>query len=257
LTRRTILAVFAHPDDESMGPGGTLARYAAAGQRVCVVTATDGGAGRLFEERPPDDAGRRELKRLRRLETAAACRILGVEHLGFLGLEDRGIAARSVLEVEETIAAVIRRERPDVVLTFHGSGISFHPDHRVITLATVGAFQGAARPDWYADGAAAGLVPHRAAKLYAYTAVDRAIRRERWPRRLYLSPDDEITTVVDTSAWADTKWAAIQAHATQQHGPPFRMLYEEGAFAEESFVRILPAPSPGEPRETDLLAGLG
>jgi N-acetyl-1-D-myo-inositol-2-amino-2-deoxy-alpha-D-glucopyranoside deacetylase/mycothiol S-conjugate amidase len=256
VTRRTILGVFAHPDDESMGPGGTLAKYAAAGHRVAFVTATDGGAGRLFAERPTDDAGRAELKRARRLETVEAARVLGIEHLGFLGWEDKGLSLRNVLEVEDTVAAILRRERPDVVLTFHGSGISYHPDHRVITLALLGAFLGAGRREWYVDSEPAETPPHSPKKLYVYTAVDRAIRRDRWPRRVYLSPDDEITTLVDTSAFADTKWAAILAHATQQNGPPFRMLYEEGAFAEECFVRIFPSPRPGEPRETDLLAGL-
>ena len=256
MTRRTILGIFAHPDDESMGPGGTLAKYAAAGHRVAFVTATDGGAGRLFEERPSDEAGRRELERVRRAETIAAAQVLGIEHLGFLGWADRELAQRDVLEVEGTVATFLRRERPDVVLTFHGSGISYHPDHRVITLAVMGAFLGAGRLDWYADGDEATLPPHPPAKLYVYTAVDRAIRRERWPRRVYLSPDDEITTFIDTSAWADTKWAAIRAHASQQNGPPFRMLYEEGAFREECFVRIFPSPRPGEASETDLLAGL-
>lgn len=254
--RRTILGIFAHPDDESMGPGGTLARYAAAGHRVAVVTATDGGAGRLFEERPADGVGRAELKRVRREETAEACRILGIEHLGFWGWEDRGLAGLDVLEVEHVIAAVLRRERPDVVMTFHGSGISHHPDHRVLTLALTGAFLGAARADWYADERLSALPPHRTSKLYVYTASEHAIRRDRWPRRIYRSPDDEITTVIDTRAMADTRWAAIRAHASQQHGPPFHLLYEAGGFAQECFVRLHPTFRPGERRETDLLEGL-
>jgi LmbE family N-acetylglucosaminyl deacetylase len=256
VTRRTILGVFAHPDDESMGPGGTLAKYAAAGHRVAFVTATDGGAGRRFAERPTDDAGRDELRRARRLETQEAARVLGVEHLGFLGWEDRGLAARDVLEVEDTLAAILRRERPDVVITFHGSGISYHPDHRVVTLALMGAFLGAGRKEWYVDGELAGLPPHAPRKLYAYTAVERTFPRGRWPRRVYVAGADEITTFVDTATFADTKWAAIQAHATQQYGPPFRMLYEAGAFREECFVRIFPSPRAGEPPEPDLLAGL-
>lgn len=239
-----------------MGPGGTLAKYAADGHRVAFVTATDGGAGRLFAERPADEATREELRRMRRTETVAAARTLGIEHLGFLGWEDGRLAAHNVLEIEETVAKIVRRERPDVLLTFHGSGISYHPDHRVLALAVMGAFLGAARSEWYADGDVASMPPHAPSKLYVYTPIDRAIRRERWPRRLYLSPDDEITTIVDTSAFADTRWAAIRDHASQQNGPPFKMLYEEGAFAEECFVRIFPSHRPGEPRETDLLAGL-
>ncbi|HMB69389.1 MAG TPA: PIG-L family deacetylase, partial [bacterium] len=105
MTPRTILGIFAHPDDECMGPGGTLAMYAARGHRVAVVTATEGGAGRLFRDRPTDDAGRAELRRTRHQETEAACRILGVEHLGFLGWEDGHLRDRDVLEAEEELAA--------------------------------------------------------------------------------------------------------------------------------------------------------
>lgn len=253
---RTILGVFCHPDDESMGPGGTLAKYASFGHRVAVVTATDGGAGRLFAERPTDDAGRAELRRLRRAETREACRILGIEHLGFLGLDDGTLAAGSVLALEESLAALLRRERPDVAITFHGSGISFHPDHRVLTLALAGAFLGAARADWYAGGEPAALPPHRTAKLYGYTVTESAIRREQWPRHVYLSPRDEVTTRIDTRDQVETRWAAIRAHATQEYGPPFRVLYEAGAFREECFVRMQPSFRPDEPGETDLLAGL-
>ncbi len=255
MTARTILGVFAHPDDESMGPGGTLARYAAEGHRVAVLTATAGGAGRHFDARASDEAARRELERVRRLETLEACRILGVEHLGFLGWEDGGLRKRDVLDVEETIAALFRRERPDVVITFHASGISYHADHRVLSLALTGAFLGAGRRDWYAGGVAAEYEPHSVAKLYGYTVGSRAIPAD-WPRRVYRPADGEITTVLDTRRWQDARWAAIQAHTTQQFGPPFRTLYEAGAFAEESFVRVFPSPRPGEVAETDLLAGL-
>ncbi|GJM43607.1 MAG: GlcNAc-PI de-N-acetylase [Gemmatimonadota bacterium] len=253
MKKLSILGIFAHPDDESMGPGGTLAKYAAAGHRVAVVTATEGGAGRLFEERPRDEAGRAELRRTRREETAAAVRILGIEHLGFLGWDDGRLRDRDVLEAERVFAAILRQEKPDVVITFHGSGISYHPDHRFITLAVHGAFLGSAQPGWYRSGDAATLPPHRPQRLYHYT-VSSSLSRADWPRDVYVSRDDEITTHIDTSGFADTKWAAIEAHASQQFGPPFRMLYEAGAFESEAFVRIHPPAAAGS--ETDLLDGL-
>lgn len=256
MTRRTLLGIFAHPDDESMGPGATLAKYARAGHRVAVVTATDGGAGRLHAERPDDEAGRERLRRLRREETERACAVLGVEHLGFLGWDDGRLAERNVLEVEGVVAALIRRERPDAVITFHPSGISYHPDHRVITLAVMGAFLGAGRAEWYRDGPAAELPPHTAARLWGFVPARDAPGWEDWPRDVYASPADEITTVVDTADTADVKWAAILEHASQQDGPPFRRLWEAGAFREEAFVRIFPSPSPGAPREDCLLDGL-
>jgi LmbE family N-acetylglucosaminyl deacetylase len=236
-----------------MGPGGTLAHYAALGHRVAVLTATDGGAGRLFAERPTDST---ELRRLRRQETKAACDILGIEHLGFLGWEDGKLAERNILEVEEALAAVIRGQRPDVVLTFHGSGISYHPDHRVMTIATVAAVQGAAVANWYRSPELRALPPHRVARLFGYTVLRSAIDDAAWPRDVHLSGDADIDVCIDTRKEADLRWEAILAHATQQEGPPFRALYDAGVFDAEAFVRILPARRSDEPVETDLLAGL-
>lgn len=251
--RKTVLAVFSHPDDESMGPGGTLAKYAAEGHRVAFVTATDGGAGRLYKERPAENT---ELRRLRRAETQAAARVLGIEFLAFLGWGDRGLEGMSILDIEVEIAVVIRREKPDVVITFHGSGISYHPDHRVLTMAVGGAFMGSARAGWYRDPRVEALAPHRASKLYHYAVMKSHLERANWRREVYASPDDEVTTVIDTRAFADTKWRAIQTHDTQCDGPPWRPAYEAGLFEAEGFVRVIPSWRPGEARETDLLDGL-
>jgi len=256
VTRRTILGVFAHPDDESMGPGGTFAKYAAAGHRVAFLTATDGGAGRHHRDRAADGAARRELERVRRSETLAAAEVLGAEPLGFLGWPDGGLRGRDVLELEIEIAALFRREKPDVVVTFHGSGISYHPDHRVVHLATIGAFLGAGHEGWYREEKVAALPPHAPAKLYTYTVPRDLDAYADWPRDVHRSPADEITTVIDTEGTADVKWEAIRAHDTQQYGPPFRKLWEAGAFGREFFVRVFPSARPGDPPETDLLQGL-
>jgi LmbE family N-acetylglucosaminyl deacetylase len=251
--RKTILGVFAHPDDESMGPGGTLARYAAAGHRVAFVTATDGGAGRLYGDRPADNT---MLRRRRRLETEKAAEILGVEFRGFLGWEDRKLEHMNILEIEHVLARVIREEKPDVVVTFHASGISHHPDHRVIALGLQGAFLGAARAGWYSDPRVEELPPHTTAKLYYYTLRQTAIAGVDWPRTVYASSDEEISTVIDTRATADVRWRAIRAHESQRDGPPFDRLHRAGVFAEECFVRIFPAWRAGEPIETDIFTGL-
>jgi LmbE family N-acetylglucosaminyl deacetylase len=250
---RSILGVFSHPDDESMGPGGTLAKYAAAGHRVAFVTATDGGAGRLYEARPADNA---ELRGLRREETAKAAAILGVDFLGFLGWSDGNLKNMNVLDIEIEIAKLIRREKPDVLVTFHGSGISFHPDHRVVALALNGAFAGSAREGYYREGDVDSLPAHNPAKLYQYTLIKSVLDKIDWPRDIYASPDDEVSTWIDTRAWADKRWEAIQAHDTQRDGPPFEVAYRNGMFETEGFVRVFPAWRVGDDRETDLLAGL-
>jgi LmbE family N-acetylglucosaminyl deacetylase len=179
-----------------------------------------------------------------------------VEFLGFLGWEDGRLADLNVLEVETRIAEVFRRVKPDVIITFHGSGISYHPDHRVISLAVSGAFRGAGRPEWYGEASVEQLGAHSPSKLYHYTVRRSLIERVAWPRAVYASSDDEITTVIDTSGLSERRWRAIQAHETQKNGPPFELLREAGAFAEECFVRVSPTPCPGNPIETDLLEGL-
>jgi LmbE family N-acetylglucosaminyl deacetylase len=254
--KRAILGVFAHPDDESMGPGGTFAKYAALGHRVSFITATEGGAGRLHRERPVREEDRAKLRAIRRRETFEAASILGIESLGFLDWEDGQLSSRNILEIEEIFAALFRREKPDVVVTFHPSGISYHSDHRVITLAVMGAFLGARETSWYKGGGVAELPPHQPAKLYAYVPDREAPFWRDWPRQVYAASRDEITTVIDTRTTSDTKWRAIAAHASQQDGPPFRKLYEAGGFLEENFVRIFPSHPGGDPKESDLLEGL-
>ena len=253
MTQKTILGVFAHPDDESMGPGATFAKYAAEGHRVAFVAATDGGAGRLYEERPSDKGA---LRRLRRQETIEAANVLGIEFLGFLDWHDRDLENMNVLDIEIAIAKIIRRERPDVLVTFHGSGISYHPDHRVLAMALNAAFLGAARAGWYPDAELEALSPHRASKLYHFTILKCLVERVDWRREAYVSPNDEVTTLIDTSKWANTKWKAIQAHDSQRNGPPFAQAYQAGVFEKEGFVRVFPSWRPGDSQETDLLEGL-
>ncbi|UCG50812.1 MAG: PIG-L family deacetylase [Candidatus Latescibacterota bacterium] len=253
MVKRTILGIFAHPDDESMGPGATFAKYAAVGHRVAFVTATDGGAGRLYAERPSDNA---DLRALRRKETLRAAKTLGVEFLGFMGWDDGNLEKVSVLDIETEIVKVIRKENPDVVVTFHASGISYHPDHRVIALALKGAFMGSGRFGWYGNSDVDKLAPHQPSKLYYYTIMRSLIDRVDWPREIYASSDDEVTTVIDTRDTADVKWRAIQDHQTQSNGPPFELLYDSGFFEREAFVRVFPTWNPGNIRETDLLEGL-
>lgn len=250
---KTILGVFAHPDDESMGPGGTFAKYAAAGHRVAFVTATDGGAGRLYDERPSDNY---ELRKARRRETVAAARTLGIEFLGFMGQEDGNLDRVNVLELELEIVRVVRKVRPDVLVTFHGSGISHHADHRVIALALIGAHLGSGRAGWYNSPIVDALPPHQPSKLYYYTIMRSMIDKVDWPRDIYASPDSEVTTIIDTRETADIRWKAIRDHKTQMGGPPFQTLYDSGMFDREAFVRVFPTWEKGAAIEQDLLAGL-
>jgi LmbE family N-acetylglucosaminyl deacetylase len=239
--RLTLMAVFAHPDDESFGTGGTLARYGADPEvRVVLVCATRGEAGEISD---PKLATHERLGEVREYELRCACQNLGIEDIHFLDYRDSGMAgteenlnprALSMANLDEVvgkIVAYIRRERPDVIVTFDESGGYGHPDHIAVHYHTKAAFTAAGDPAMYADQIEAGLEPHQAQKLY-FTAIPRRFFRavaekvlelgieipERYLERLEGPiglPDEACTTDIDVRDFLDTKQAAVQCHATQ------------------------------------------
>jgi N-acetyl-1-D-myo-inositol-2-amino-2-deoxy-alpha-D-glucopyranoside deacetylase len=243
VTGRRLLLVHAHPDDESIETGGVMARYAAEGARVTLVTCTLGELGEII---PPGlahlAAGRQDrLGEYRIGELDAACAALGVSDHRFLGGAGRwrdsgmmGTAANddprcfwraSVEEAAGELAAVIREVRPQVIVTYDARGFYGHPDHIQ-----------AHRVAWRARERAAaagrdGRPPWLAAKFYA-TAMPRSVlpevirlgapavaagfRQAGGPGALGFGvPDEEVTTEIDVSAWLPAKLAAMRAHATQ------------------------------------------
>ena len=158
--RRVLLAVFAHPDDESFGPGGTLAKYAAEGAEVWLVCATDGDAGTV-------DAslltGYASTGQLRAAELCCAAQALGLAGVDWLGYRDSGMAGSvenahpdslfqaPLDEVAGKIVASIRRHRPQVIICDNQFGGYGHPDHIKLHQATVAAFAAATDPARYPE----------------------------------------------------------------------------------------------------------
>src|SRR5919106_6701854 len=135
---RRLMAVLAHPDDESLGMGGTLAKYAAEGVDVFLVTATRGEAGRFRgyprgDERHPGPA---ELGRIREAELRQAAATLGVREIALLDYLDQCLDAADPREAIGRIVRHIRRLRPDVVITFAPDGAYGHPDHIALSQFT-------------------------------------------------------------------------------------------------------------------------
>jgi N-acetyl-1-D-myo-inositol-2-amino-2-deoxy-alpha-D-glucopyranoside deacetylase len=239
--RFTLMAVFAHPDDESFGTGGSLARYGADPDvRVVLVCATRGEAGEISD---PALATPENLGEVRERELRCACRALGVDDLFLLGYRDSGMAgtpenlephALTMADFDEAVGKVvahIRREKPHVVVTFDESGGYGHPDHIAVHYHTAAAFRAAADPARYPEQIEAGLAPHQAAKLY-YTAVPNRFFRavvakmqelemqvpqrylDRLEERIGL-PDEACTTDIYVKDYWDSKRAAVDCHATQ------------------------------------------
>jgi N-acetyl-1-D-myo-inositol-2-amino-2-deoxy-alpha-D-glucopyranoside deacetylase len=237
----TLMAIFAHPDDESFGTGGTLARYGSDPEvRVTLVCATRGEAGEISDAQL---ASPEHLGEAREQELRCACHALGVDELFFLGYRDSGMAgtpenkqpgAFAVANADEVVGRIvahIRRERPDVIMTFDETGGYGHPDHVAIHYHAEAAFYAAADPSQYPGQIEGGLEPHQAQKLY-YTAIPRRFFRDAMARmeemgidipERYLEraegpfglPDEACTTDINVRDYWEAKQAAIQCHATQ------------------------------------------
>src|SRR6266850_4843578 len=140
------MCVLAHPDDESLGTGGALAKCAAEGVATYLVTATRGERGRFGDS--PESPGPEIVGKAREAELLAAARELGVREVRFLDYPDGALDKVDTAEAIEKIAGHLRRIRPHVVITFGPEGAYGHPDHIAISQLTTAAVVRAADPEF-------------------------------------------------------------------------------------------------------------
>jgi len=281
-----LLAVFAHPDDETFGPGGTLARYAASGVEVHYACATRGEAGGVAEGFLD---GYKDIAHLRTAEVECAARILGIQEVHFLGYRDSGMPGSEdnlhpdslqqapEEEVIGKIVALIRGIRPEVVITFDPQGGYGHPDHVKIHRVTTKAFYAAALPDRFPEQEDEGLAPHQAQRLY-YTAFPRRLLKfwlfylplagkdpSRWGvnqdinLRQIAEWNQETTSQIDTRRYLKRKMEASACHLSQM--APMRDIWLPGWLRKwlmgvESFTRVYPPVEDRAKVERDLFAGI-
>ena len=263
---RRLMAVLAHPDDESMALGGTLAKYAAEGVETTILCATRGDAGRYGAERgklPPE-----ELARIRARELQDATRVLGVRDVHFLGYHDGQVDRVDPAEAIRKIVGHVRRFRPQVVVTFGPDGLYGHPDHIAISQLTTAAVAAADDPNYVTEG----LEPHSVAKLYypawsasTWDAYQDALKRlvmtvDGVERGATPWPEWMITTVLDTSAHAEVAAEAVACHHSQV------MVYERfnsmplerraDLWRRQEFYRAMSTVNAGRTREHDFFEGL-
>ena len=205
---RTVLSLFAHPDDETFGPGGTLARLADEGHALHLMCATRGESGSIGKS---SSYGRRRLAALREAELEAAREVLGIRSLEIIGLPDGGLRRLEPETLVLPFVRAIRTFRPDILITFHADGISGHADHRTVTARTLTAWERAA------DRAFAPHLgePHATPRVWAYSIPDSAARRVTH-RKLYSVPDEAVDAVLEVSAYSPVKRRAVEVHATQK-----------------------------------------
>jgi len=272
---RSLLAVLAHPDDESLGVGGTLAKYASEGVDVSLLTATRGDGGR-FRGHPAGDPrhpGPDALASIRETELRAAAAVLGVRDVALLDYRDQHLDRASPPDAVADIARHLRRVRPDVVVTFGPDGAYGHPDHIAISQFTTAATIAAADPAFARDSAASACEPHAVSKLYyiawparTWAAYEAALKRlvstvDGVQRQATAWPDWAITTMIDTRRFWPTVWRAVSCHESQMAAydrlkdvPP---AHHEALWGSQSFYRAYSTVNGGRVRETDLFEGLG
>lgn len=294
MTDRRLLLVHAHPDDETIGTGATMAKYAAdAGTSVTLVTCTLGEEGEVLIPGLAHLAADQEdaLGDHRYTELADAMKALGVTDWRLLGgrgrYRDSGMIGTppnqrednfwraDLLEAAKSLVAVIREVKPQVLVTYDDFGGYGHPDHIQAHRVAMYAYVLAAAPGFAPESGE----PHLISKVY-WTAFPRSVLRagiealraagettgfaEMDPDNIPFAVDDAIvSTVVDARACIDQKMDAMRAHATQisVDGPFFALSNNVGAQAMGyEYFRLVIGAKAGEldadGRETDLFAGI-
>ncbi len=248
-----ILVLLAHPDDETFGPGGTIARYAAEGAEVYLATATRGEEGMVGD---PPLTDREHLGEVRAAELLEAAAVLGVREVSFLGFRDKRLVETPRERIVEKAVAEIRRVRPHVIIGFGPDGVSRHPDHMVMCEVALDAWDAAADPGRYPARGGNGAPPWAAFKLYQFEVSQEIF--ERWGIPLRGVPPGKLTTFVDTSAFVDRKISAFYRHKTQAKDYN-NILSREGyrEFArKESYVLAKTRLADLRLPEDDLFAGI-
>jgi len=209
---QSLLAIFAHPDDESYRAGGALTLLAQKGARVWVLCATRGEWG--IPKLRPEEAGE-----VRQAELACACRALGIEPPRFLDYQDGTLDKVDEEQAVGQVVGAIRELRPQALLTWPPDGVSGHADHVAVSRWTDEAFRRAADPAAYPEQQAAGFRPHAASALY-HIVVPHSLAETLGMTHLKTTPDEAVTLTVDVSAVWDAKMDAIHCHGSQMSNSP-------------------------------------
>jgi len=262
-----LMCVLAHPDDESLGTGGILAKYAAEGIKTYLVTATRGERGWFGNQR--EYPGLEALGKIRENELLDAAEVLDIRYVDFLDYIDGDLDLAHPAEAIAKIVGHLRHIRPDVVVTFGPDGAYGHPDHIAISQFTTAAIVEAANPTsvYYQN-----MAPHSVPKLYymafseemstVYQSVfgDLVMHIDGAKRSVAPWPDWSVTTRIDTWKYWRTVLRAIFCHRTQL--PAYHILEQlseeqrKMLWGAQCYYRAFSLVNGGRHVEEDLFEGL-
>lgn len=262
-----LMCILAHPDDESLALGGTIAKYASQGIEVSLIVATRGERGWFGE--PSHYPGERALGLIREQELRRASRALGITHLTFLDYIDGELDRADEDEAIAKITCLLREVRPQVVVTFGPDGLYGHPDHIAISQFTTSALVCAADASF---APARGREPHRVSKLYYRTATrdwletympifgELIMQIDGQERRALPWMNWAITTRLDTRDYWRPVWRAVSCHETQIPGQQVLQRLSEDdhrkLWGSQEYYRAYSLVNGGRAAETDLFEGL-
>jgi len=266
-----LMAVLAHPDDESFGIGGVLAKYADEGIETYLIVATRGERGRFGENK--ESPGLDVVGKTREAELLAAAKVLGIREVSFLDYIDADLDKADPVEVVDKIVFHLRRIKPQVVISFDPAGGYGHPDHIAISQFTTAALVCSGDPKHKGTGQNQPIhPPHVVTKFYyitwpeikfnAYNSAfaEMKINVDGEVRQVKPWPDWSLTTRIDTVNYWPQAWQAILCHKTQMDiFKEWEKLPDEThkiLWGSQEFFRVYSLVNGGRVRETDLFSGL-
>jgi LmbE family N-acetylglucosaminyl deacetylase len=261
-----LLCVLAHPDDESLGVGGTIARYTAEGVEVSLLMSTRGQRG--WQGKAEENPGLTTLGEIRERELEAAAEVFRLKELAFLDYLDGDLDQADPAKVIAEIASYVRRIRPQVVVTFPPDGGYGHPDHIAVCQFTTAALALASNPDYEPQLGQS----HQVSKLYyrVWSREEQAVYEMAFGDMVFevdgvlrssVGWDDwAITTWVDTEAYWPTVWQAISCHQSQlkeyQKLANLPEDHHKALWGCQRFYRVYSTVNGGRHVESDLFEGL-
>jgi LmbE family N-acetylglucosaminyl deacetylase len=262
----TLMSILAHPDDESLGFGGTLAKYSASDIETYLITATRGQIG--WQGAEEENPGMKQLGNIREAELLAAAKVLGIKEVHLLDYMDGELDQAEPNAIVARLAQLLREIRPQVVITFGPDGSYGHPDHIAISQFTAAAILRAADPNY-----SAGNKPiHAVSKFYyrVWTLAEQNFYERVFgdlvmlvdgESRTFISWDEwAITTRIDARKYWSTVWEAVGCHQSQLPAySAFARLTEDehrALWGRNGYYRVFSTVNGGRKPEDDLFEGL-
>ena len=194
---KKVVGIFAHPDDETFGPGGTLATLT-KDHEVYIICATNGD-GKMGNRKKEIALGK-----LRRKELQASCKILGVKKIFFLNYQDGTLSHNSYHEIAKKVLKIVRTLKPEILITFEPRGVSGHIDHIVMSMVTSFVF-----PE---------VTSAKKLMKYCLPVENSLLMGKDYFIHFPLGyTEEEIDEIVDTNAVWEKKVEAMHQHVSQMH----------------------------------------